>query len=161
MVSERLRGRIVGFKTLWFWFCDICRGRVGGRPACQPPPQYTKAEIVDSEECGQKSQKSYIFICPEPGNAVQIIAILPPKSLCTGSSGGIPAAPGNSQRKCLSSLKSQRKCLCSLNSQECVTESNTPSHFQRFFTLPTLLHTFEDTCVYQHHNKGSNQLRRT
>ena len=32
---------------------------------------------------------------------------------------------------------------------------------QRFFTLPTLLHTFDDTCVYQHHNRGSIQLRRT
>ena len=139
----------------------ICRGRVGGRPACQPPPQYKKAEIVDSEECGQKSQKGYICICPEPGNAVQIIEIVSPKSLCTGSSGGIPAAPGNSQRKCLGSPKSQRKCLCSPKSQECVTENDIPSHVQRFFTPPTLLHTFEDTCVYQFHNKGSIQVRRT
>lgn len=60
--------------------------------------QYKKAEIVDSEECGQTSPNGYIFTCPEPGNAVQIAALLPPKSLCTGPE-GIPAPPGNSQRK--------------------------------------------------------------
>ena len=67
-IPKSPRGRIIGFKT----------------------PSW-RAEIVDSEECGQTSQNGYIFTCPEPGNAVQHVNFTLPNFLGEGGAGKMPA----------------------------------------------------------------------
>ena len=56
-------------------------------PGCEHSWQYKQAEIVDSEECGQTSQNGYTFACPEPGNAVQIVAFCRPSPYAQGRLG--------------------------------------------------------------------------